>query len=75
MDKIKVYDIDWDTDGNSATKKKLPKEIIIEIPEHIKIVDWENINEDDECEVEDMIDHAFDEVWFCVFGYKTKYIL
>lgn len=56
--KVKVFDIDWDTDGEDV---ELPSEIEVEVDDEFA---------DDEDELSEVIgDYLSDEYGFCHFGF------
>lgn len=60
MDRIKLYNIDWDTDGEII--EDLPTEVIIENPT------------EEMCEAVDVLaDYLSDEYGFCIFGFNADF--
>lgn len=68
MDKIKVriYEIEYDTDGDEELKESLPKEMEIEIDDYIMNKDKEEIKNEINQEVSDYIT---DMTGFCHYGF------
>lgn len=69
MSKIRVYDIDWDTDDDEIIREELPEEILL----NTEYLDVEN--EEDIYELEDVIsDYLSDEYGYCHKGFNFERI-
>lgn len=69
--KIKVIDIEWDTDGDEEVLAALPTEIVVDFAD----IDWLDGTPDDVTEdnSSDIADYLSDQYGFCVnsFDYQT----
>lgn len=67
MSKIRVYNIDWDTDGDNDIKNTLPDELLLNT-EYLDIQDDENIYE-----IEDVVsEYLSDEYGYCHYGFSFE---
>lgn len=67
MSKIRIYNIDWNTDGDDDVKSTLPDELLLNT-EHLDIQDDEDIYE-----TEDVIsEYLSDEYGYCRRGFSFE---
>jgi hypothetical protein len=68
--KIKVIDIEWDTDGDEEVLAALPTEIVVDFAD----IDWLDGTPDDVTEENsnDIADYLSDQYGFCVNGFDYQ---
>jgi len=68
--KIKVIDIEWDTDGDEEVLAALPTEIVVDFAD----IDWLDRTPDDVTEENsnDIADYLSDQYGFCVNGFDYQ---